>query len=94
MNINKIIPYGDESAKVFSAKYFQRIQNSEKDLSERIFKLRARIQSVGEGEMYFRAFCVSRICFRGKSRSLKLFSLSRDHIHCISSFVTLTLPIV
>jgi hypothetical protein len=54
--------YGGKSAKGFSAKYFQRIENSETKLSERIFELRARVQSVGEGEMYFR-YCAFRAFF-------------------------------
>jgi hypothetical protein len=56
--------YGGKSAKGFSEKYFERIGNSEKNLSERIFKLRTKMQGVGEGETCFRYFCVSRIFFR------------------------------
>jgi hypothetical protein len=57
------IRYGGKSAKGFSAKYFQRRENSEKRLSERIFELRPRrVQSVGEGEMYFRC-CAFRAFF-------------------------------
>ncbi len=57
-----LLGYGVHSAKGFSAKSFQRKRNSEKNLSERIFELRVRVQSEGEGEMYFR-YCTFRAFF-------------------------------
>jgi hypothetical protein len=44
------------------AKYFQRIEKSENKLSERIFLLRATMQNVGEGKVYFR-YCAFRAFF-------------------------------
>jgi hypothetical protein len=62
MNYGVLYWYGGKSAKGFSAKYFQRIENSETKLSEKIFELRVRVQSVDEGEMYFR-YCAFRAFF-------------------------------